>query len=211
MSVLESLGIDQVIDVGANEGQYARGLRACGYEGRLVSFEPVRTAYDVAAKYAAADPLWNIENIALGSASGSLTINIAANDAQSSSLLPMLARHEVAAPHATYIDTQTVQIRRLDDVLPAAYLGSTRAFLKIDTQGFEREVLAGAPDLLAGPVVGLQIELTLVPLYEGGPLYLDIINLLLNEGFRLAQVIPGFSDPKTGEMLQFDGVFIRQE
>jgi len=206
---LRNLDIDLVIDVGANEGQYARGLRSCGYDGRIVSFEPVKAAYDVAAAHSRSDARWEVENLALGGNAGTSLIHVAANDAQSSSLLPMLARHEEAAPHAKYVDAQEVLVRRLDDALPTPWLGSTRAFLKIDTQGYESEVLLGAPQLLSGAVQGLQVELSLVPLYEEGPLYLDLIELLATRGFRMAQVIPGFSDPVTGEMLQFDGVFVR--
>lgn len=208
--VLKHLGVDVVIDVGANEGQYARGIRTCGYSGTIVSFEPVRAAYGIAAKHAVADPLWRVDNIALGRESGNATINIAANAAQSSSILPMLERHEKAAPHATYVGSEVVQVRRLDEVLPADFLGESKAFLKIDTQGYEAEVLAGATDLLAGSVVAVQLELSLVPLYDGAPLYLDVIDQMAAFGFRLGQVIPGFSDPANGEMLQFDGVFIRQ-
>lgn len=206
--ILRRLSINHVIDVGANMGQYAKELRGLGYQGPIDSYEPVIAAYNLAARDAATDDLWTVTNCAIGAVEGEVTINVAANKSQSSSILPMLARHEEAAPHAKYIGEQTVAVRTLDEVTGQVAAGTT-AFLKVDTQGFEREVLAGAGALLAGPVAAIQIELSMVPLYAGGPLYPEIFDALHAAGFRLTHVIAGYVDPATGEMLQFDGIFVR--
>jgi hypothetical protein len=82
--------------------------------------------------------------------------------------------------------------------------------LKIDTQGYEMAVLRGAEKMLPR-LAGVQLELSLAPLYEGQTLYLELIDWLRARGFDLWSVIPGFVDPSSGRMLQFDGVFFRAQ
>jgi FkbM family methyltransferase len=208
VSLLRRLQVDLVLDVGANQGQYGGDLRHLGYKGRIKSFEPVAGAFVKLAKAASGDPDWDVTCCALGEESGSATIHVAANGAASSSFLPMLARHSKAAPDADFLRDEIVGIERLDDVV-GAIPGESRVFIKVDTQGFERSVLAGATGLLRGPVVGVQLELSLVSLYGGGPLYDELLRDMSDIGFRLAWLYPGFQDPTTGELLQFDGAFVR--
>ena len=172
--VLSAFGIDLVLDVGANTGQYGALLRELGYRGRIMSFEPLGAAHDALSARAAPDPLWNVApRGAVGDRDGEIVINVAGNSA-SSSVLPMLAAHSDAAPHSQYVGTEPVALRRLDglvgDVLPQA----RSSLLKIDTQGFEAAVLAGAPQTLAA-ASAVQLELSLVPLYEGQALYDTLI------------------------------------
>lgn len=208
--LVRGLDPDLVLDVGANQGQYAGDLRSLGYDGPILSFEPVRSTYTQLVHRCADDPSWQALNLALGSETGSATINVAANEGASSSLLPMLDRHSAAAPEADYVRTESVQVRRLDDVL-AERGAPQRAFLKVDTQGFERSVLDGAGELLGSALVGVQLELSLVPLYDGAPLYDEMLERLLSAGYRLAWVDPGFADPRTGELLQFDAAFVLRD
>lgn len=203
-AMLAAHGVDVVLDVGAARGGYARELREFGYRGRIVSFEPIAAAYADLAAAAAGDPHWTCVNAALGSVAGRQTINIASNS-DSSSLLPMGEAHTSAAPHVGYVGTEEIEVKRLDDVAPE-HLG-TRTFLKIDTQGFEKEVLAGGPDTLK-TCVGLQLELSFVPLYSGGMLVDEAISLAYAEGFRMVAVAQGFTNPR-GDMLQADAVFFR--
>ena len=69
-------------------------------------------------------------------------------------------------------------------------------------------ILRGAKSLLPR-VRGVQLELSIEPLYVGQTLYLDTIKFLQLHGFTLWNVIPGFSDNVTGRMLQMDGTFFR--
>ena len=112
--VLSHFGIDLVLDIGANTGQYGTLLRELGYTGRIVSFEPLPTAHAALTSKTAADPAWAAApRAAIGDSEGEITINIAGNSA-SSSVLPMLESHRKAAPHSAYIGTDTVPITRLD-------------------------------------------------------------------------------------------------
>jgi FkbM family methyltransferase len=197
------------LDVGANGGQYAMRLREGGYIGQIISFEPVEAVWRSLAGAARKDPKWTAVRCALGNANELIDIGVAGNSAASSSVLPMLARHESAAPEARYIGSERVQQRRLDDLVAELPMPDyLPTFLKIDVQGYERFVLEGASDLLKR-VIGVQLELSLVPLYEGDTPYLRMLEFLEAAGLHLTLIEPGFRDRNTGEDLQFDGVFFR--
>jgi FkbM family methyltransferase len=208
-AVLKHLAVDLVLDIGANEGQYGKTLREAGYAGRIVSYEPLSSAYGVLKQVAAADPLWVLhERCAIGDRDGVITIHIAGNNV-SSSVLPMLETHAMAAPESRYIGQEEVPLRRLDD-LAAPHLEKARSsYLKIDTQGFEAAVLAGAPKVLS-QVQAIQLELSLVPLYEGQKLWDWFIDELKSSGFSLWTMLPGFVEPRTGRTLQLDAIFVRE-
>lgn len=204
--LLNRVGVDLVLDVGAATGIYARDLRTYGYGGRIVSFEPLPLAYTELVGRSRGDELWTTERVALGSNAGSAVINVAANS-DSSSLLPMLDRHRSSAPHANYVSATTVPVRRLDSY--AHVVGdAAHPFLKVDVQGFEREVLDGASEVL-DQMVGVQIEISFVPLYEGGMLHLELLSRMDEMGVTLVGLEPGFRDPSTGHLLQADGLFLR--
>jgi FkbM family methyltransferase len=206
--LLTEFGIDLVVDVGANVGQYARELRSFGYADKILSFEPMRAAFSELSTAAHRSSNWDVVQCALGDQPGRATINVAGNSV-SSSLLPMLARHSEAAPRSTYVRTEEVRVERLDVAAGDQVRSAHRPFLKIDTQGFEKAVLSGAGDLLA-QFIGIEIEMSLTPLYGDQMLMLDTIAYLAERGFSLAGLADGLSDSRTGETLQADGIFIRR-
>ena len=208
LGMLTMHSVDLVIDVGANDGGYATGLRQCGYRDHILSFEPLLAAHAAATRAAAGDPKWMVApRCALGNSPSTLEINVAGNS-KSSSLLPMLKSHLDAAPHSRSVTSESVPVLRLDDIGLPSLKVAIRPYLKIDTQGYELPVLEGAI-LTLERCVGVQAELSLVPLYEGQTLYREIIKWLELRGFELWSLIPGFSDPVSGRMLQMDGIFFR--
>lgn len=210
MKQLRHHAVGCVLDVGANDGGYARELREFGYGGRIVSFEPTTTAYAAARASAESDSSWAVLPYALGAKNDQVTINVAGNSAASSSMLPMLAVHREAAPESAFVTSEVVEQRRLDDVWGEVVPPGVAVFVKLDVQGYERHILDGAGNVLQrDEMVGLQIELSLQPLYDGAWLYDDALRWVRDRGFDLTQLIPGFSHPMTGEMLQCDGVFFR--
>ena len=207
---MRKFDIDLILDVGANNGQFASWIRECGYMGKIVSFEPLSSAHAALRQTCERDPLWEAyPRCALGDHEGEVEINIAGNS-ESSSILPMLESHRNAAPDSAYLGKEIVSVKKLDDVA-GQYLKDTRApFLKIDTQGFEWQVLDGARDTLPH-IKGILVELSLVPLYGGQHLWRDVIDRLEAEGFILWAFKPVFSDLSQGRTLQVDGIFYRNQ
>jgi FkbM family methyltransferase len=210
MRQLASHQVTVVLDVGANSGQYATGLRAAGFTGRIVSFEPLSGPFSLLERSVSTDPLWECRRSALGDVDGTISINVAGNEGASSSALPMLKSHQDAFPPANYIGTETVSISRLDSVAPEILQPTDIAFLKIDVQGFEKQVIEGGKSTVNDRCIGMQLELSFLPLYEGGMLIREALDLLDSLGFQLAGLLPGFTDPRNGRMLQADGIFFRQ-
>jgi FkbM family methyltransferase len=206
--LLDSHQVDLVLDVGANTGQYALELRRNRYRGRIVSFEPRAKAFQRLGRAAESDPLWQVLPFALGCENGTARIHVSKNE-YSSSLLNLLPAHVQAEPESAYVGTETIEVRTLDSVLPGHVGQAQRVFLKIDTQGFEREVLAGARQSLER-IAGLQMEMSLIPLYENETLFPEMLQQVMALGFRLTLVEPGIHDPSTGALLQMDGVFFRE-
>jgi FkbM family methyltransferase len=204
--MIRNHGIQTVIDVGANVGGYGVELRDFGFSGRIISFEPTTEAYGKLVGLANHDPDWTVVKAAVGETNGEVTIHVAANDARSSSLLPMLKLHQECAPDAKYVSTEIVPLKTLDSAVNGMVSPDQKMLLKIDTQGYEHMVLRGASKVL--PQVDLiECELSLVPLYDGQFLFLQMIELLKDLGFEPIRFAPGFIDAKTGHSLQLDAIF----
>ena len=202
--------VDLIFDVGANAGHFGRELRRqVGFTGRIVSFEPMRAAHERLSAKARKDPLWDVApRAAIGAQEGTVTMNIARNSV-SSSVLPMLEIHARAAPGSRYTDTETVRLAALDALTPGYFRQESIAFLKVDTQGYESEVLKGATRTLAR-VVGVQLELSLIPLYAGQLLMPELLEFMRDTGFDLWAITPAFTDPQNGRLLQVDAAFFRR-
>jgi len=207
--LLADRGIETILDVGANDGGYAADVLAGGYTGRIISFEPLPAARTrLEAKASGYDGRWTLgPRIALSNRDGEAEFHEAGNSV-SSSLLPMTKAHTDAAPASETVQTITVETRRLDDILPSLGLVPP-AFLKLDVQGAESLVLEGAIQALQGAIVGVQLEMSLAPLYEDQASAADLDALLRAQGFECWDILPGFRDPNTLRLLQYDGIYWR--
>jgi FkbM family methyltransferase len=208
-TILNLLNIDVVFDIGANEGQFAREIRQHGYRGKIISFEPLTSARKNLLFFASPDPDWQVhEQSAIGDQDGEIEIHIAGNSV-SSSVLPMLESHSSAAVGSAYVGSERVPIFKLDRVANRYLDKNSNLFIKIDTQGYEWQVLDGASETLKR-AKGVLCELSLVPLYHEQRLWRDIVDRLDQQGFVLWALQKGFANPKTGQSLQMDGIFIRK-
>jgi FkbM family methyltransferase len=172
------LDIDVVVDVGANRGQFAHELRGVGFRGEIISFEPVGGEFAALSAGFTGDASWRGQQMALGSRESRLEIVI-----PHLSVLSSLLQPKFKTPQSR---TETVQVRRLDAVLPELLPDwrSRRVYLKMDTQGYDLEVFKGASGVL-DCIVGLQSEVSVQPLYDGMPHYLDALACYEQAGFEL--------------------------
>lgn len=207
-AALRSGDVNLVFDVGANAGQFGLKLRQHGYGGRIISFEPLEEPRQRLIEAADADALWEVaERAAIGDRDGEIDIHVSANS-YSSSALEVLDAHLRAAPDSRYVGSERVPLRRLDTVALPYLRPDAVAFLKIDTQGFEDRVLDGAARILP-QIGGIQLELSVVPLYSGQKLLPEMLERLRSLGFALWGIWPVFVEPDTGRLLQVDATFFR--
>lgn len=204
---LQGLSVDHVLDVGANVGQFAALLRSAGFRGRIDSFEPLPDAFDQLSARSAKDDRWHVHPLALGDTPGSTVLHVSGNS-YSSSLLTMNRTHLDAAPESKVVGEVEVEVARLGDLHEQLGIQAATTLLKVDTQGFEGPVLQGTGDLL-DQIAAVQLELSMVPLYDGQLLFDDLRGVLEQRGLALFALEPGIAD-RQGRMLQCDGLFVRE-
>jgi FkbM family methyltransferase len=208
IAVLDRFEISVVLDVGANRGQYGAMLREWGWRGRIVSFEPQALAHAALARRAAADPGWRAApRMALGARDGEAEIEVSA-ESDMSSILPQRALLREISPSSAVLRKEAVPLRRLDGVVGSYLTAADRVLLKIDTQGYEPQVLEGA-GLLLERLCGIQLEMSLVPIYEGERDFRAQFDELIAAGFEPYLLLPGYFERKLARQLQVDGVFMR--
>jgi FkbM family methyltransferase len=198
-------GVDVVLDVGANAGQYGSMLRELGYGGRIVSLEPVAEAFAELERCARTDGNWDAVCVAASDRDGEIALNVTA-DSRSSSVLERNDRFADRSGWAPK-ETRRVPARRLDGLADELLRPQERAYLKLDIQGYERHVLDGAGDAL-GRFEGIEIELSVTALYEGQPPLAEMLPLLAERGFRPVCMEPILLDD-AGLLMELDGLFAR--
>ncbi len=195
---------DTILDVGANEGQFARIARQQCPAARLICFEPIPECADNLRSLAQSLGNMEVECVALGDRPGEAEFHV--NEfSPSSSLLPLGSAHRRSFPKATSTRTHKVRVATLDDYA-GRLVGAGRVLAKIDVQGGEYLVLSGARRAVEH-VDEIVVEMSLVPLYDGQRLFDDVHALLSDLGFDFRGIIDQLRCPTTGEPLQIDGIY----
>lgn len=205
--LLNHYKITKIIDVGANSGQYASEMFDLDFKGEIISFEPVKSTFDSLEKKTKSTNNWKAFNFGLGDKNEELEINLSKNT-YSSSLLHILPSHVKSAPDSKIVGNETVTIKTLDSVFNDFVNQKDIVLLKIDVQGFEKNVLEGAEESLK-KIHGIQIEMSIEELYKEEVLFLDMITYLNSFGFHLHSLENGFYNEETGKLLQVDGLFFK--
>jgi len=188
--------IRQIIDAGANVGQFAAMARFCWPQARIISYEPDPTAAAQFRKIHGKDSKIILHECALGDNPGVLSINYGESSAQNSALVETKASRR---------GTFQAVVRTLDDSLDKS---NEKRFLKIDVQGYEMHVLRGAQAILK-EVDYLLIEISLADMFEGGALVEEVWGFLRKNGFKYHHVMDLYFDSDHGVVMQMDVLFSR--
>jgi FkbM family methyltransferase len=209
--LLHSFRIGVVLDVGANTGQFAEGLFDFGFRGRIVSFEPVEPAHSILTERAASRDNWQVyRRCAIGKERAQVDINVS-EASVFSSILDLEPAHVQAKPASRVVAVQRVDVLPLDSLTEELEVPPRSTLLKIDTQGFERQVLDGAARLLQGGLAGVKIEMPLFPIYRHTEwLFEDIYRFLRDLGFALQALNVESVDEASGRTTTLDGIFFRE-
>lgn len=206
--VFHDYGVKVVLDIGANTGQYRDFLRQrVGFEGIVHSFEPLPELVDGMRARAGDDRQWHVHPFALGAAEAVQQFNVMAHTTFSSFRTPDASYKEFADTNRV-VRTIDVHVRRLDDV--AATLEGVSApgvFVKVDTQGFDLEVIAGGGQVLA-QAHGMQFELAMQHIYQNVPGYAEMLGTVQRLGFDVAGMFPISVDHHL-RVVEFDCVNVR--
>jgi FkbM family methyltransferase len=207
MDFIESREIDTVIDVGANIGQFSESLRAHGYRGKIISFEPTSSAYQILSKKAAADGNWEARNCGLGAASGTATLHASElsvfNSVLELSDVAKLHDNRMAVDHTEEIPIYTLD--QLVEPLLRGLRGGT--LLKVDTQGYERQVIEGATKTIP-LVAGILMELPVIRTYRGEWQFHEALKYMFEAGFVPAQIqAVGYHGADKVSAVDFDCLF----
>jgi FkbM family methyltransferase len=213
--VLETYGVDCVLDVGANKGQYGRALRHSGYTGHIVSFEPVPEFFEELSRAAADDDRWTVHQLALGTEDATLPIHV---QRTLSSALPSTeygrGRFSGLREGAERNVVVEVPLRRLDGIVddvtahvPVPAGRAPRLFLKMDTQGFDLQAFGGLGARVE-QVVAMQSEVALLLIYEGMPRMAEALPVYEAAGFEISGLFP-VTREKDGRVIEYDCVMVR--
>jgi FkbM family methyltransferase len=175
---LRELPIRTIIDVGANEGQFARKARSAFPDAQVHCFEPIPDLCRKIESWAAKqNGRVQVHNLALSSGKTTAEFHINDRDSIASSLL------SPDQDRAHEYHTISVAVDTLDNVADEIDWRQV-ALLKIDTEGFDLEVLRGARQSLAR-ISAVIVESIFFPSPYGqdAPLFEDISRELFDKGF----------------------------
>jgi hypothetical protein len=147
--------------------------------------------------------------MALGASSGLQAMNLASYSELNSFLSPSALWNRLL-PKITFVDKEEVEVNTLDLVFDelVSQIEDPRPFLKVDTQGFDLEVVKGARNCI-GKILGLQSELEVRRMYEGTPGYLEALAFYADLGFALKDFYTVASDGNDLSAVEVNCIMLR--
>lgn len=192
-----------IIDAGANVGQSVKKYKEIFPQCIVHSFEPVRKVFDQLKNNVSEYKDVSVYNMALGSQEGKITF-YEYDDHVNSSALPM---GSALSQHNVYRETQ-VECSTLDIQASKNNIGHIN-ILKLDTQGFDLEVLKGARKLIEENRVDIvMIEHIVAELYKNSPPYWEQVKFFEDHKFQL--VVSYRLNMDKGVVTWFDSVYKRE-
>ncbi len=202
---IRDYGFKTVIDIGANEGQFAQKISEIIPSIRLICFEPLKTPFDI-LKSKFSNHQNSFFQFALGRKEAEVFIN--RNEySPSSSLLPMAEIHKKNFSFARKESPEKILIKMLGKITKNMEVLEP-FIIKIDVQGYEIEVMSGGKEFIKKADM-IIIETSFFKLYEGGPLFADVYGFLIKNGFVYAGSFEQLISPINDAVLQQDSVFVK--
>ncbi len=208
------LHIDLVVDVGAHYGEYAHFLReVVGYRDSILSVEPISENFKILERTRESDRNWVGVNVALGPANTRMKINVTKDTQFASFKTPSQAGllatgNTQMRANASVERTEEVEVLRLDELLTkhCTERPDAKIYLKLDTQGFDLQVIAGFGEA-RNRILAMQSEISMLPLYEGMPTYARSIETFGDLGFDVTGFFPVARDEML-RVIEFDCTLI---
>lgn len=198
--------VNHVLDVGANEGQYGHDRRLEGYRGWITSWEPNPESADLLErKFLGNDKRWALMRAAIGREETTARLFLTRNTQSNSLVRPSLhsgAEFSILGEVQVAVRTLDLEVKNLKPGIDLS-----RSWLKVDVQGYERDVIAGAGEVLSS-VAGAEFELCLSETYEGQALLGELVESLSQLGLRLKALEPVWWD-ESGALAHLNGLFER--
>jgi len=199
--------ITHVLDAGANVGAFSCACARMIPSAEIISFEPTpltfKTLVSATKGYSEIKPV----NLALGGARSTLPMNVGEFHV-ANSLLRMNSNHQENWPGSEPSDVVMVSVIPLDEFLEQEKIRGNY-LIKADVQRYELELLKGAKESLKRCHL-LQLEVSLVALYEGAPSVSELWSYVSAAGFSLFDIVDILYSPINGAALSCDLIFIRQ-
>ena len=187
VQTLKNYDIDLVIDIGANEGQFAKKIIDYGFKNKIISFEPIKKVNKILRSNSKNHQNWIVnKSFGFGNLNQTKLINVSKNSV-SSSILEINKKHLRAQPDAMTISKEKIRLVTLNSYLNKYKFKNKKIFIKIDTQGYEKKIILGAKKVL-NRVTGLMIEASISKVYKNETDYMAIINLMKKLGFMFGQL-----------------------
>lgn len=208
--LVKEYDIDCVFDVGANDGGFAEMLRSeAGYTGWIISFEPLEKVARALAKKAESDPRWEVMTDALGRSQGEMEFHQMAGDVFSSFLMPDTSQPDKYSSSNKVVQSIQMKVNTINHLWPQIRerLGVRRMLLKMDTQGFDLEVFAGA-DAQLQDIPVLMSELSFVRIYKDSPSYQEALTAFAKAGYAPALLSP-ISFDQHHAAIEMDAILVR--
>jgi FkbM family methyltransferase len=197
-----------VIDVGANVGQFGVAAADRFKPAHVICFEPNPEAARILRRNVQSIRAISVREMGIGGTPGSLMLRVNAHS-HSSSFRPLTGKHLSAFPFATELNSIEVPVSTLDDEFPSI-VDISQGLLKLDVQGFEREVLMGAENVLL-EIKWVVMEVSFEPLYEGEWIFEEARQFMQSRGFRFERPVGFLTEKAHGQIVQMDALFSRIE
>lgn len=205
---LHRLQIDTCIDIGANVGRFSKTMQYLVPGCKIYAFEPLPECFKELTGMMKDYKHFEAFNYGLGSTVESRQIFSNSHN-PSSSFLNLGDEHTKAFPFAQEAQSSSVEVKTLDSVFDSA-IADRNIFVKIDVQGFEKQVVEGGVETLKKSSV-IFVELSFLELYKNQAVFDEMYNSIVDLGFTFFGHVGVMNSPHTGLALDADCVFIRND